>query len=50
MSDFKEGKSTLPYILLYEKLDNNDKNELISLFGKDLNKYEEDWLKDKLST
>ncbi len=47
MSDFKEGKTTLPYILLYEKLEDDDKGELETLFKKNLNEYEINWLKDK---
>ncbi len=35
MSDFKEGKSTLPYLLLYEKLNNQDKQKLKSFFRQD---------------
>ncbi len=44
LSDFKEGKTTLPYILLYEKLDENGKEKLISLFKKELDDNEEDWI------
>ncbi len=44
LHDFKEGKTTLPYILLYEKLSNNDKLKLKKLFKKDLNDNEKTWL------
>ena len=47
MHDFKEGKTTLPYIYLYEKLDNSDKLKLISFHTKDLNNDELNWLLDK---
>lgn len=45
MSDFKEGKSTLPYIYLYENLEEQDRVYLQSLFKKDLNENEKEWLK-----
>lgn len=47
MNDYKEGKTTLPYILLYEKLENSDKIELKSLFKKELSVDELAWLKEK---
>lgn len=34
-SDFKEGKSTLPYILLYDKLESSDQKVLLSYFKAD---------------
>jgi len=46
MLDFKEGKMTLPYIYLYEKLD--DKEKLRSMFKKDLNENEKRWIKEKM--
>lgn len=47
MQDFKEGKTTLPYILLYENLPDNEKIILKNLFKKDLSEFELSWLKDK---
>lgn len=47
MSDFKEGKSTLPYIYLYEALD--DKNILLDFFKKDLNDIEKKSLLDEFN-
>lgn len=47
MHDFKEGKTTLPYIYLYEKLNKDDKSKLISFHAKDLNDSELKWLKSK---
>jgi len=44
LHDFKEGKATLPYIYLYEKLSEDDRRKLESLFKKDLNKEESDWI------
>jgi len=46
MLDFKEGKMTLPYIYLYEKLD--DKEKLKSMFKKDLSEGEKEWIKEKM--
>lgn len=47
-SDFKEGKCTLPYIYLYEKLPQNDKKILLSYFKKDLDSTQKNWIRDKL--
>lgn len=49
MNDYKEGKTTLVYILLYQKLENADKIKLKSLFKKELSPDELAWLKDKIS-
>ena len=49
-SDFKEGKTTLPYIYLYENLSENDKAKLKSLFKKELNESEKEWIKDKFQS
>ncbi|WP_291951086.1 polyprenyl synthetase family protein [Campylobacter sp.] len=48
MSDFKEGKTTLAYIYLYEKLDQNEKDILQSFFKRNLNQNEILWIKDKM--
>lgn len=47
MNDFKEGKTTLPYIYLYENLQEQDRIYLQTLFKKDLNENEKEWLKTK---
>ncbi|QQF51500.1 polyprenyl synthetase family protein [Campylobacter fetus subsp. venerealis] len=47
MNDFKEGKTTLPYIYLYEKLENEDKAILKNLFKKELDDDEILWIKSK---
>jgi octaprenyl-diphosphate synthase len=47
LHDFKEGKTTLPYIYLYEALDSEGKAKLISLHGKTLKQDEEAWIKSK---
>ncbi len=48
MSDFKEGKTTLPYIYLYNSLDEKNQKRLLSLFKKDLNEKEKMWIKEKM--
>ncbi|GHS27646.1 octaprenyl-diphosphate synthase [Helicobacter pylori] len=45
-SDFKEGKTTLPYLLLYEKLNQHDQGLLISCFKQDSHEIIE-WTKEK---
>lgn len=47
-SDFKEGKCTLPYIYLYEKLSKDDRKILLSYFKKELDSTQKLWIKDKL--
>ena len=44
LHDFKEGKVTLPYIYLYEVLEDNDKEFLISLYRKNLTRDEQLWI------
>ena len=48
-SDFKEGKTTLPYIYLYESLNEADKDKLKSLFKKDLSEAERGWVRAKMN-
>ncbi len=48
MNDFKEGKTTLPFIYLYEALDGEGKAKLRSLHGKDLTEEEIDWLRESM--
>ncbi|GAA9905692.1 polyprenyl synthetase family protein [Helicobacter pylori] len=45
-SDFKEGKTTLPYLLLYEKLNQHEQGLLISYFKQDSHEIIE-WTKEK---
>ena len=49
MVDYFEGKTTLPYIYLLEKLDEKDKEKLIKLFRKKLNDNEKKWIKNKMN-
>jgi len=48
MNDYVEGKCTLPYIYLYELLDESDKERLVSLHAKDLSNENIIWIKDKM--
>ncbi len=49
LNDFREGKTTLPYLYMYEKLDVKDREKLLSYFGKDLNKNDSNWIKSKFN-
>lgn len=49
LNDFKEGKTTLPYLYMYEKLSLHDRQILLSLFQKTLNENEEAWIKEKMN-
>ncbi|MFY9084415.1 polyprenyl synthetase family protein [Aliarcobacter cryaerophilus] len=48
MLDFKDGKVTIPYLYLYERVE--DKEYLKSLYKKALNQKELDYLKEKLNS
>jgi octaprenyl-diphosphate synthase len=48
MNDFVEGKTTLPYIDLYEALNNEGQEKLVSLHGKVLNDDEKWWIKESM--
>ena len=49
LHDFFEGKVTLPYMYLYEKLDSKQQHKLISLHKKRLNPQDEKWIKEKMA-
>ena len=49
MLDFVEGKVTIPYLLLWERLDNDEKKVLESYYKKELNKDEINWIKSKMT-
>lgn len=49
LSDFAEGKTTLPYIYLYENLDDADRQKLKTFFKKQLRQSEISWIKTKFS-
>ncbi len=48
MNDFKEGKTTLPYIYLYNSLDEDGKERLRSLYGKEISKEDKAWIKENM--
>ena len=48
MNDYVEGKCTLPYIYLYEVLDSEDRERLVSLHAKSLNNEDSSWIKQKM--
>ncbi len=45
MNDFVEGKCTLPYIYLYNVLDEQDRTKLISLHAKKIIQEDTNWIK-----
>ncbi len=45
LHDFEEGKVTLPYIYLHESLKEEDREYLVSLHRKKLNRDEANWIK-----
>ncbi|BCD68227.1 polyprenyl synthetase family protein [Nitratiruptor sp. YY09-18] len=47
LADFAEGKTTLPYIYLYQSLGEDDRQKLLYLFKKELNPEQKAWLFDK---
>ena len=49
LSDYKDGKTTLPYIYLYENLNDEDKKILLRYFKKELSSDEILWVKDKFN-
>ena len=48
LHDFVEGKTTLPYIYLYEALDTEEKVKLQSLHAKVLTGQEQSWILEKM--
>jgi octaprenyl-diphosphate synthase len=48
LHDFEEGKTTLPYMYLYELLESDEKETLRSLHGKKLSTEEQHWIKMKM--
>lgn len=48
LHDFEEGKTTLPYIYLYEVLEHDEKEKLRSLHAKRLSEEEQQWIKTKM--
>jgi len=48
LADFKEGKTTLPYIYLYQALNDADRQKLMQLYRKELSRDEALWVKQKM--
>ena len=48
MSDYVEGKTTLPFILLHQRLDKNSQYKLKSMFKQELSSHNETWIKEML--
>ena len=48
LNDFKEGKTTLPYLYLYNKLDTPEKEKLLALFQVELDEAQKAWIKQKM--
>ena len=48
LHDFVEGKTTLPYIYLYESLSLEDRDILVSFHAKRLSIKEEEWIKTQM--
>ncbi len=48
MNDYVEGKCTLPYIYLYELLNKEDKQRLVSLHAKKLDEPDSTWIQQKM--
>ncbi len=48
LNDFSEGKVTLPYIDLYERLNEQEKQRLIASHGKVLDNEEKRWIRSKM--
>ncbi|BDY12103.1 polyprenyl synthetase family protein [Hydrogenimonas cancrithermarum] len=45
MHDLEEGKTTLPYIYLYEALDETGKEKLVSFHGRTLDEERKNWIR-----
>ena len=46
MSDFSEGKATLPYILFSQRADKKEFDTLLSLYRRELSTKEQQWIRD----
>ena len=50
LNDYIEGKTTLPYIYLYNDLDSNDKERLVDAHAQSIDKDESTWIKSQMQT
>jgi octaprenyl-diphosphate synthase len=48
MSDLKEGKVTLPYIYLYQRLEGEDKDRLVNYHQQTLSSDDVEWIRGKM--
>lgn len=48
LNDFKEGKTTLPYLYMYRKLCKEEQSKLLSLFQQELDDVQKEWIKTKM--
>jgi octaprenyl-diphosphate synthase len=48
MLDFVEGKVTIPYLFLYQRLDKNDQETLISYYKKEITKEQSQWIQTNM--
>lgn len=48
LNDFKEGKTTLPYLYMYQHLNETDKTKLLSFFQQELDDAQKAWIKTKM--
>jgi octaprenyl-diphosphate synthase len=49
MNDFVEGKCTLPYIYLYEELNDADRKRLVNLHGKEISAEDSAWILSQMA-
>ncbi|WP_263832978.1 polyprenyl synthetase family protein [Sulfurospirillum oryzae] len=49
LNDFKEGKTTLPYLYMYRKLCKDDQTKLLSFFQQELDDAQKEWIKTKMN-
>jgi len=48
LNDFKEGKTTLPYLYMYRNLCKEDQTKLLSFFQQELDAEQKEWIKTKM--
>jgi len=49
LNDYVEGKCTLPYIYLYEALENEEKELLVAMHAKKLDIAQSEWIRSKMA-
>ncbi len=49
LNDFKEGKTTLPYLYLYQRLSLEDQTKLLALFQQELDDTQKAWIKTQMN-